>query len=59
MNKKLIYALILIALVTVVAILTGGTVDLDLFGIKHVRMDMSLGLFLFAGLGVVIGLLLR
>jgi uncharacterized integral membrane protein len=59
MSKKVLIALILIALVVLVLLMnaSGGSVDIKLFW-THVGMAKSLGFFLFVVLGVIIGALL-
>jgi|GEM_PF-6644336 len=59
MNKKVLIALVLIALVVLVLLMnaSGGSVDIKMFW-THVSMAKSLGFFLFVVLGVIIGALL-
>lgn len=59
MSKRLLWALILIALVVIVLILnTGDRVAINLW-FSEPRMIASVAFFIFTGVGVVIGLLLR
>ncbi len=59
MSKRLLWALIMIALVVIVLILNAGDrVAIDL-GFSQPRMVASVAFFIFTGVGVIIGLLLR
>ena len=59
MSKRLLWALILIALVVIVLLLnTGNRVAVDL-GFADPRMIQSVAFFIFTCVGVAIGLLLR
>lgn len=59
MTKRLLYGLILIALMILVLLMnTKGTIDLNIgFDIKDVPKAVML--FIFTGLGVVIGILIK
>lgn len=58
MNKRIIIALLLIALVAIVLILSSGTTAVNL-GFGRMHMHTPLALLLFTSIGVVIGLLLK
>jgi hypothetical protein len=58
MSKKLLSALVLIGLTVIILILQRGSLGLEL-GITEISMVKSLGLLLFTGIGVAIGVLLK
>ena len=58
MNKRLIWALLLIALCALVFIFTGGNTTIEAFSLA-IKLKTSLALLLFTGIGIVIGVLLR
>lgn len=59
MSKKLIYALLMIALVVIVLILnTGRSMNLNI-GFGEFKIVQALMLFMFTAIGVVIGVLLK
>ncbi len=58
MSKRLLYALVIIALSVIVLIFNRGTVEIDLL-VGKVDALKSLAFMGFIGIGVVIGVLLR
>lgn len=58
MNKRLGYALALMALTAIVLVLNRGKVDIEL-GFTSVELLKGIAFLLFTGLGVAIGLLLK
>ena len=59
MSKRLIIALLLIAVMVVVMLLNAGdNVQLEL-GVKTLRMAAAMAYLSFASVGVVVGILLR
>ena len=58
MNRRLIWALLLIALCVLFFIFTGGNTTIELFSFA-MKLKTSLALLLFTGIGIVIGALLR
>ncbi len=58
MNRRLIWALLLIALCVLFFIFTGGNTTIELFSFA-MKLKTSLALLLFTGVGIVIGALLR
>lgn len=58
MSKRLIIALLLIALVAIVLVMTQGSASVFLF-FKEIKMATSLAMLAFTAVGVVIGLLLK
>jgi hypothetical protein len=59
MSRKLLMALVLIALTVVVLLLNNsGSITLDL-GITDLKLATAMALLSFTSIGVVIGLLLR
>ena len=58
MNKKIIYALVLIALTVVVLLLNRQGVDIKLF-FTRLSMPASFAYLTFTGIGVIIGVLLK
>ncbi len=58
MNRRLIWALLLIALCVLFFIFTGGNTTIELFSFA-MKLKTSLALLLFTGVGVVIGALLK
>jgi hypothetical protein len=58
MSKKLLSALVLIGVTVIILILQRGSLGLDL-RITEISMAKSLGLLLFTGIGVAIGILLK
>ena len=58
MNRRLIWALLLIALCVLFFIFTGGNTTIEIFSFA-VKLKTSLALLLFTGVGIVIGALLK
>jgi len=58
MNRKLIWALLLIALCALVFIFTGGSTTIEAFSLA-LKIKTSLALLLFTSIGIVIGVLLK
>ncbi len=58
MNRRLIWALLLIALCVLFFIFTGGNTTIELFSFA-MKLKTSLALLLFTGVGIVIGALLK
>jgi len=58
MNRKLIWALSLIALCVLIFISTSGDSTVELFSLKQ-KMPTALALLGFSGIGIVIGTLLK
>jgi len=58
MNKRLIWALLLIALCALVFIFTGGNTTVEMFALSF-KLKTSLALLSFTGIGIVIGALLK
>lgn len=58
MNKRVLWALILIGLVVLVLIFNGGKISVDLL-LVEVSTLKSLILLGFVGIGVIIGVLLK
>ena len=58
MNKRVGWALAIIAALIIILIFNKGRMDINLI-VTQVTLLKSLGLFLFTAVGVVIGLLLR
>ncbi|MBL7012718.1 MAG: hypothetical protein ISR85_07330 [Kiritimatiellales bacterium] len=58
MNKRLIWALGLIALCVLAFIFTRGTTTVEIFDFA-LKLKTSLALLCFTGIGIVIGALLR
>jgi len=58
MNRRLIWALLLIALCALFFIFTGGNTTIELFSFA-MKLKTSLALLLFTGIGIVIGALLK
>ena len=58
MNKKILYALIIIALSVIVLIFNRGHVEIDLL-FATVNLLKSIAFLIFIGIGVLIGILLK
>jgi hypothetical protein len=58
MNKKVLYALLIIALLVIVLIFNRGTVNINLL-VDDVTPLKSLAFLAFTGIGVAIGVLLK
>ena len=58
MNKKLLYALIIIALSVIVLIFNRGRVEIDLL-FTTIDPLKSIAFLVFIGIGVLIGILLK
>lgn len=58
MSRKLIWALLLIALCVLVFIFTGGSTTVEIFDLSF-KLKTSLALLLFTGVGITIGALLK
>ncbi len=58
MNRRLIWALLLIALCALFFIFTGGSTTVEIFSFA-LKLKTSLALLLFTGIGIVIGALLK
>lgn len=58
MNRRLIWALLLIALCVLFFIFTGGGTTVEIFSLA-LKLKTSLALLLFTGVGIVIGALLK
>ncbi|MBI9019658.1 MAG: hypothetical protein JEZ10_00175 [Verrucomicrobia bacterium] len=58
MNRRLIWALLLIALCVLFFIFTGGNTTVEIFSFA-LKLKTSLALLLFTGIGIVIGALLK
>ena len=58
MNRRLIWALLLIALCVLFFIFTGGSTTVEIFSFA-MKLKTSLALLLFTGIGIVIGALLK
>jgi uncharacterized integral membrane protein len=58
MNRKLGYALIMIALVVVILLMNHAAMSLDLI-VTEIRAPLSMILLAFTAVGVIIGLLLK
>jgi len=58
MGKNVVWALVILTVCIILFIFNKGTVSLDLLFMK-IEVLKSLLLFVFMGLGVVVGLLLR
>jgi len=58
MNKKVLYALLIIALLVIVLIFNRGTVNINLL-VGDVSPLKSLAFLAFTGIGVAIGFLLK
>lgn len=58
MNRRLIWALSLIALCVLFFIFSDGTTSVELFSLKR-KMPTALALLSFTGIGIVIGALLK
>jgi len=58
MNRRLIWALLLIALCVLFFIFTGGNTTVELFSLSF-KLETSLALLGFTGIGIVIGALLK
>ncbi len=58
MNRRLIWALLLIALCALIFIFTGGNTTVEIFSLS-LKLETSLALLSFTGIGIVIGVLLK
>jgi len=58
MSKKLLYALIIIALSVIVLIFNRGHVEIDLL-VATITVLKSIAFLIFIGIGVLIGILLK
>ena len=58
MNKKVLYALLIIALLVIVLIFNRGTVNINLL-FDDINPLKSLAFLAFTGIGVAIGVLLK
>ncbi len=58
MNRRLIWALLLIALCALFFISTGGNTTVEIFSLKQ-KMPTALALLSFTGIGIIIGTLLK
>jgi len=58
MNRRLIWALLLIALCVLFFIFTGGNTTVELFSLSF-KLKTTLALLGFTGIGIVIGALLK
>jgi len=58
MNRRLIWALLLIALAVLFFIFTGGNTTVEIFSLSF-KLKTSLALLGFTGIGIVIGALLK
>lgn len=58
MNRRLIWALLLIALCVLFFIFTGGSTTVEIFSFA-MKLKTSLALLLFTGVGITIGALLK
>lgn len=58
MNRRLIWALLLIAICVLFFIFTGGNTTVEIFSFA-IKLKTSLALLLFTGIGIVIGALLK
>lgn len=58
MNKKLIWALALIAICVLFFICSGGSTTVEFFSFP-VKLKTSMALLSFTGIGIVIGVLLK
>lgn len=58
MNRRLVWALVLIAFCALIFISTGGNTTLEIFS-QAMKLKTSLSLLLFTGIGIVIGALLK
>jgi len=58
MNRRLIWALLLIALCALFFIFTGGSTTVEIFSFA-IKLKTALALLFFTGIGIVIGALLK
>ncbi len=58
MNRRLIWALLLIALCVLIFIFTGGNTTVEIFSLSF-KLKTSLALLSFTAIGIVIGALLK
>jgi len=58
MNRRIVIALLMIALVAIVLILSSGNTTVNL-GFGRIHMHTPLAMLLFTSIGVVVGLLLK
>ncbi len=58
MNRRLIWALLLIALCVLFFIFTGGSTTVEIFSFA-MKLKTSLALLFFTGVGITIGALLK
>ncbi len=58
MSKKVLYALVIIALLVIVLIFNRGTVSINLL-VDDVNFLKSMAFLMFTAIGVVIGVLLK
>lgn len=58
MSKKVLYALVIIALLVIVLIVNRGRVEIDLV-LGVIKPVKSLAFLVFTGIGVAIGVLLK